>query len=152
MRTDPVNARVLSGDDYWALREPFDQYLPDSVPAEEVEADLAIMQARFRDAMDGRGQEDDDWEFPGHYQHVRVFYVYLNNPKLYTPELTSAIRGAMAGFERPWIGEFECYSLPGREEGLMTIMLYQAGDFIFTSDDEVGEFLPALGLTEQKTG
>lgn len=71
---------------------------------------------------------------------------------LYTPELTSAIRTAMAGYEEQWIGEFECYSLPGRKEGMMTVMLYHRGDFIFTRDDEVGEFLPALGLAEHKTG
>ena len=152
MQTAPPNARVLSDDAYWALREPFDKYLPDSVPAEEVEAELTVMQARFREAMGGIGEEDEDWEFPGHYQHVRVFYVYVNNPKLYTPELANAIRSAMAGFEEPWIGEFECYSVPGREEGMMTIMLYQRGDFIFTRDDEVGALLPALGLAEQKEG
>lgn len=149
MHTTPPNARVLSDEAYWALRKPFDKYLPDSVPAEEVKAELAVMQERFREAMGGIGKEDEDWEFPGHYQHVRVFYVYVNNPDLYTPELTNAIRVAMAGFEEPWIGEFECESAPGRE-WMMTMMLYQRGDFIFTRAHEVADFLPVLGLTEQK--
>lgn len=68
-----ATAQVLDDSAYWELREPYDKYLPDSIPEAEVQAELAVMQKRFRTAMSELGVEDRDWELPRHYQHVRVF-------------------------------------------------------------------------------
>ena len=99
-----MKTKILSREDYRALRMPFDRYLPESVPAEEVEAELDVMQARFRKVMAELGEEGEDWELPDHYQHVRVFYAYLLRRKVYQPRLAEIIRETMEGFEKPWIG------------------------------------------------
>jgi len=126
--------RILPKDDYKAVMRPLDNYLPDSVPAEEVEADLKIMQDRFRAGMSGLGIEGTDWEFPGHYQHVRVFYVYVYSESLYRPELVRLIETTMAGFDASWVGEFECFPVP--VTGRWRLLAYQKSEFIV---DDLGE-------------
>ncbi len=147
--TSKIIARVLEDSAYWEMRKPYDQYLDDSVHEEEVDSELDVMQKRFRDAMSELGNENDDWEFPGHSQHVRVFYVYLYSKKLYSPKLASIIQDTMRGYDDRWIGEFECYEVPGCDDGRITQPLYLNGAFVFTKDDAIDELLPALGLQRE---
>jgi len=149
--------RLLPIDDYRALMVPLDTYLPDSVPSEEVEAELAIMQNRFRTGISRLGSEGSDWEFPGHYQHVRVFYVYVHTPELYCPALTQLIETTMKGFDTRWVGEFECFPIP--VTGAWRLLVYHRSEFI-ADDDCEGESEPdrhyfhlaqALGLKIQKS-
>ena len=126
--------RLLPKDDYWALMLPFDTYLPDSVPAEEVKADLASMQSRFRAGMSRLGSEGSDWEFPGHYQHVRVLYVYIYSPELYRPELARLIETTMEGFDTSWVGRFECFPIP--VTGGWAMLAYHKSEFMDCDDGE----------------
>jgi len=144
-----VTAHVMDDASYWALRKPFDQYLPDSVPEAEVEAELDVMQKRFRAAMSQLGAEGDDWELPGHYQHVRVFYAYLYSRSLYTPKFAKIVQDTMQGFDDRWIGEFECYEVPGCDDRGFTQPVYLNGKLVFTTDDNIDELIPALGLHQE---
>jgi hypothetical protein len=120
--------RLLPKDDYRSLRLPFDTYLPDTVPAEEVKAELAVMEKRFRAGASALGSENSDWERPGSYQHVRVFFVYLFGPAMYCPEFASLIETTMEGFDGKWIGEFECFPIPGT--GGWADLVYYKSEFI----------------------
>ena len=138
---------VLQEKAYWDLRKPYDMYLPDSVSADDVEAELEIIQSRFRGSVGHLGEEGDAWELPGHYQHVRVFYVYLYSPLLYTPELASAVQRALEGYDE-WICEMECYSIPGDDaDGSMRTPVYLKGRFYMEPADAPEFFASALGLT-----
>lgn len=138
---------VLPEKAYWELRKPYDMYLPDSVSADDVEAELDIIQNRFRESVAPLGEESDAWEFPGHYQHVRVFYVYLYARELYTEELAAAIHRALEGFDE-WICEMECYAIPTDEaEGGMRTPVYLKGRFYTEPADAPEAFASALGLT-----
>ena len=139
----PVVIRIVGKEEYWKLREPYDRYLPDSVPAEEVEAELDLIEKRFREDAAVLGEEEETWAFPGHYQHVRVFYVYVNKPVAVCPSLAMAVQRAMSGFEDRWIGEFECYEKAGGA-GDMSIPLYLHGEFVFEDDALSKRFAAAL--------
>ncbi len=138
---------VLPDKAYWDLRKPYDMYLPDSVSADDVEAELDDIQSRFRESVIHLGAEDDAWEFPGHYQHVRVFYVYVYSLAIYTPDLATAVHRALEGFDE-WICELECYSIPGDgADGSMRTPVYLKGQFYTEPADAPEAFASALGLT-----
>ncbi|MEM7313538.1 MAG: hypothetical protein AAF497_10345 [Planctomycetota bacterium] len=145
----PVQAQVMDAASYWALRKPFEQYLPDSVPEAEVEAELDVVQRRFRAAMSQLGAEGEDWELPGHYQHVRVFYVYLYSRSLYTPKLTKIIQDTMQGFDDRWIGEFECYEVPGCNDRGCTQPVYLNGKLVYKKGHESDQLILTLGLSPE---
>lgn len=52
----------------------------------------------------------------------------------------------MRGYDDRWIGEFECYDVPGCDDRLFTQPVYLNGEFVFTKDDEINELIAALGL------
>ena len=138
---------ILPEKTYWDLRKPYDMYLPDSVSGDGFEAELDLIQTRFRESVAELGAEDDAWEFPGHYQHVRVFDMYLYSPTIYTPALAAAIHRALEGFDE-WICELECYSIPGDDaEGGMRTPVYLKGRFYTEAADAPEAFASALGLT-----
>lgn len=138
---------VLPEKAYWELRKPYDMYLPDSVPEDVVDTELDVIQARFREHVAELGAEDEAWEFPGHRQHVRVFYIYLYSPQLYTPQLATAVHRALEGLDE-WICELECYSIPGDDaEGSMRLPVYLKGLFYTVLADAPEAFASALELT-----
>ena len=138
-----MNIQIVKAEDYWKLRKPYDLYLPGSISADEVEAELDVIQKRFREGATGLGTEEEAWAFPGHYQHVRVFYVYVRMPEVVCPLFARAVQRAMAGFEDRWIGEFECYE-EADEAGGMSIPVYLHGSFVFEDDALSKRFATAL--------
>ena len=138
-----MNIRIVPEEEYWNLCQPYDQYLPDSVPAEAVESEVDVMQKRFREEAVSLGEEGETWFFPEHYQHVRVFYVYVFMPAAVTPLLARAVQKAMSGFEDRWIGEIECYEEAGGR-GDMSVILYLHGDFVLEDDEISRRFARAL--------
>ena len=145
----PMTARVLDNDSYRALKQPFDKLLPDSVPVDAVEAELAVMKDRFRNAMSKLGTEGEDWALPGHYQHVHVFYVYLHTRSMYSPQLVEIIRDTMQDYDASWIAQFECYNVPGCADRRITLPLYHNGQFVFSKDHIIDDLIPALGLERE---
>lgn len=125
-------------------------YLADSVSADEVAGELNTIQCRFRAYISHLGDEGEAWEFPGHYQHVRVFYVYLHSAALYTPGLATAVGEALEGFDR-WICELECYSAPTTPRRAMITPVFLNGDFYMEENDLPEQFAAALKLAIDKS-
>jgi hypothetical protein len=140
-----MRARIVSSEQYWSLRKPHDCYLPDSIPAADVERELLTIQSRFRAAVRYWGDESVDWEFPGHYQHVKVLYVYIYSELFYRPKLTEVIESSLAGFDG-WVAELECYSAPGVEDDTLFMPLFRNGEFILDAEDKPLAFATTLGL------
>ncbi len=65
--TSKIVARVLEDSCILGNAKTLRPDLDDSVHEEEVDSELDVMQKRFRDAMSELGNENDDWEFPGHF-------------------------------------------------------------------------------------
>ena len=104
-----------------------------------------MIQKRFREESQAFGEEGVAWSFPGHYQHVRVFYVYVLEPMVVSPLFAQAVEKAMAGFQDRWIGEFECYEEPGGLTGRMSIIIYLHEVFVFQDGDLARQLAAALG-------
>lgn len=140
-------AKILPESAYWELRRPFDSYLPVTVEVSLVKSELGLMQTHFRDGLAADWDEGEDWELPGHYQHVRVFYTYLYTTALYSPLLTQLIRETISLPKENWIGEFECYGLPGANDRECVDMVYYEKSFLFCEGDNCHGLVKALGLS-----
>ncbi len=137
--------RTMPWDEFQAYHAPFDKRLPADASHNLFEAQLTEMQKRFRRAASAIGTEGEDWELPPHYQDALVFYVYVNNAKMYTPELLYAISEAMAGFDEMWLAELECFNPPLKPGGV-TFLAYHKGHLLASNGHE------SLALVEQLTG
>jgi hypothetical protein len=136
--------RTMPWDEFQAYHDPFDKRLPPDATHNLFEAQLTEMQSRFRRFASDIGIEGEDWELPPHYQDALVFYVYVNDAKMYTPKLVYALSEAMAGFDEMWLAELECFNPPLKPGGV-TFLAYHKGYLLASNGHE------SLALVEQLT-
>lgn len=106
---------ILEDDDFYLIYNPIAKILPDSVDEDEVDSELEEVQTRFAELLPGlvNGTETTlsgefgDYYFPGHFQKLRLMYMYFQNLGFLCPETAEALVESLRPLGNRWFAEAE---------------------------------------------
>lgn len=107
---------ILTEENFWFLYEPLSKLLPDMVNGSEIQDELSILQTKFSEAVSAQltnttgDSTDGDYAFPGHFQKLRLMYVYAQSDRFFSSQTAEALVTSLRPFGNAWFAEteYEC--------------------------------------------